>query len=75
MLESINREAAKRTAKTVAKALAIAVGIPLALFVLPWSALITILIIAALAVVIYTVYSVHLNQVKYDERWGDSRFK
>ena len=75
MLESINREAAKRTAKTVAKAFAIAVGIPLAIFTLPGSVLLTFFVGAILGGIIYTVYKVHLGQVKYDERWGDSRFK
>ena len=75
MLESINREAAKRTAKTVSKAIAIAVGIPLAIFTLPGSVLLTLLILAVLAGIVYTVYTVHLNQVEFDEKWKDSRFK
>ena len=75
MLESINREAAKRTAKTVAKALAVAVGVPVALFTLPGSVLLTFFVGAILGGIIYTVYKVHLGQVEYDEKWKDSLFK
>ena len=75
MLESINREAAKRTAITMAKIIAIVIVIPLAIFTLSGTVLATILGGAILAGGIYTVYKVHLGQVEFDEKWKDSRFK